>query len=71
MNRDNAVAIVKQLRDQKASETLALETRIADLAAELEQDPWEGTAAQLTRLKLRLIHSRLEVEALTILLEDK
>lgn len=71
MSKPNAVAIVVQLRDSRTTDIASLEKRIEQLETEYLEDPWEGTFAQIKRLRLRLIHYRLDAEALTIMLEDK
>lgn len=71
MSKPNARAIVEQLIESRKTDVRSIERRIEDLEEEYRHDPWEGTAAQINRLKLRVIHYRLEVEALTIVLEDK
>jgi len=70
MTVHNAHAIVEQLVETRTKDIKSIEKRIEDLEVEYEYDPWEGTAAQIKRLKLRVIHYRLEVEALTIVLAE-
>jgi hypothetical protein len=70
MTVHNARAIVEQLVESRRTDIRSIERRIEDLEVEMEHDPWEGTAAQIKRLKLRVIHYRLEVEALTIVLAE-
>lgn len=70
MSPHNAHAIVEQLIESRKRDVSSIERRIEDLEEEMVHDPWEGTAAQINRLKLRVIHYRLEVEALTIVLGE-
>jgi len=70
MSRPNAIAIVNQLVESRTADVKSITRRIEDLEEEYVHDPWEGTAAQIKRLKLRVIHYRLEVEALEILLKE-
>lgn len=69
LSPESARNIVNGILNDKENEVISLETRIGELRAEYDHDPWEGTAAQLERLKLRLVHRRLEVEALGIILK--
>jgi len=69
MSRANAEAIVKQLAESRLRDVRSLERRIEDLEDEFMHDPYEGTEAQIKRLKLRVIHYRLEAEALEIVLK--
>jgi hypothetical protein len=69
MTRANAEAIVKQLLESRERDVRSLQNRIDDLEEEYRHDPYEGTEAQIKRLKLRIIHYRLEAEALEIVLK--
>jgi hypothetical protein len=61
-----AKEIIEHLRDRAVSDTVTLKHRIATLKTEMEVDPWEGTAAQITRKEDRLVVRVLEAKALAI-----
>lgn len=70
MTPHNARAIVQEMLVRRRDDVPALEKRIESLEKDFAVDPWEGTAAQIKRLQTRLVHARLEVEALEIVLAE-
>ena len=59
---------IEDLHRKAVNDCMALVRRIDDLKTDYEEDPWEGTEAQINRLEDRLVVRDLHVKALAIAL---
>lgn len=66
MSDTEAHDIITAMRDTAIDDTGALKTRIKTLKDDYAKDPWEDTAAQITRLEERLTKRTTEAIALAI-----
>lgn len=61
----SARTILTGMLNTAKTDTASLELRLlSTLNEDYEKDPWEGTAAQITRIAARVTRRRLEAEAL-------
>lgn len=66
MTNDEAQTIITEMRDTAIQDSININKRIHDLRKDYEQDHWEETAAQITRLEARYERRCKEAAALAI-----
>lgn len=62
----SARTVLTGMLNTAKADTASLEERLTDLNADYEEDPWEDTAAQISRIAERVTRRRLEAEALEV-----